>query len=98
VLHGLEPSIDGGTVVVRAHIQGARLVLEVHDNGRGLNAPARHSSGARSAGNGVGLQNIRSRLRSRWGDAARLELQAGEAGTRAIMTLPLDASVPGAPT
>jgi hypothetical protein len=38
VVHGLEPSIEGGTVRVSARVRGEELVLEVQDNGLGLAA------------------------------------------------------------
>jgi hypothetical protein len=37
----------------------------------------------------------RRRLRTRWGDAARLELHAALPGTRAVITLPLEAAPGG---
>ncbi|RVU44573.1 sensor histidine kinase [Rubrivivax rivuli] len=87
VMHGLEPSIEGGTVQVRAQLQGGTLRLEVQDDGLGLNAPAR--PGARR-GNGVALSNIRERLQARFGPEARLELQAAAPqGTLARITIPL---------
>ena len=89
VQHGLEPSIEGGTVVIRARTQAGQLVLEVHDNGRGLHAAPRRATGPGGVSNGVALDNVRSRLRARWGDAATLALQATEPGTRATITLPL---------
>ncbi len=87
VMHGLEPSIKGGTVHVRARLQGGTLRLEVQDDGLGLNAPPR--PGARR-GNGLALNNIRERLQARFGPEARLELQtATPQGTLARITIPL---------
>jgi sensor histidine kinase YesM len=89
VVHGLEPSIDGGTVFVSARRQGTQLVLEVQDNGMGLDAPAR--PGRRSAaGHGMALANIRQRLLTRYGSAATLEVSATHPGTLARITLPLE--------
>ncbi len=94
VMHGLEPSIDGGTVWVRAHVQHHRLQLEVQDDGLGLDAPPR--PGARR-GNGVALSNIRERLQARFGPGACLELlpAPGTArGTLARITIPLSPTTP----
>ena len=102
VMHGLEPSIDGGTVWVRAHVQahahGHMLQLEVQDDGLGLDAPPR--PGARR-GNGVALNNIRERLLARFGPSARLELQPAPGvspgvsqGTLARITIPLSTLKP----
>jgi two-component sensor histidine kinase len=91
VVHGLEPSIQGGTVRVTAHVSGAELVLEVHDDGRGMDAPAR--PGARQ-GHGMALANIRQRLLARYGSAARLDVEQAHPGTLARITLPLQATTP----
>jgi sensor histidine kinase YesM len=96
VQHGLEPSIAGGEVVIRAHAQGGKLVLEVCDDGQGLDAPRRRARGPGGQNNGVALDNLRSRLRTRWGDAARLEFPPAQRGTRAVITMPLEAAATGA--
>jgi LytS/YehU family sensor histidine kinase len=85
--HGLEPQLQGGSVQVRAHVQGHRLLLEVQDDGGGPDAPQR--PGARK-GQGLALANMRARLQSRYGDAASLELQATHPGTRAVIRLPIE--------
>ena len=85
VHHGLEPTLDGGTVAVRAHVAGGQLLLEVLDNGRGLDCPPRRGN---RAGAGMALTNIRQRLQGRYGGEATLELTATDAGTLARITLP----------
>ena len=90
VVHGLEPAIAGGRVQVNARVEGRQLVLEVRDDGRGLNAPPR--AGTRS--NGLALENIRQRLLTRYGTAAQLVVQAAEPGTLARITLPLETPFP----
>lgn len=87
--HGLEPQLAGGCVHVGAHVRDGSLVLEVHDDGRGPDAPAR--PGARK-GSGLALANIRGRLISRYGHAASLEVHAAHPGTRAVIRLPVDAA------
>ncbi len=91
VVHGLEPSIEGGTVRVSAHVDGQRLVLEVQDDGRGLDASPR--PGARR-GNGLALGNIRQRLLARYGPGATLDVQATHPGTLARISIPLQATTP----
>jgi signal transduction histidine kinase len=88
VMHGLEPSIEGGCVQVRAHVADGRLVLSVQDDGRGLDAARRPGS----RGNGMALANIRERLQARYGSAARLHIEAAHPGTLATVTLPLEAA------
>jgi len=84
IRHGISPRIEGGTITIRAAVEKERLVIEVRDDGKGLRPPCRES------GTGIGLKNIRSRLRQRYGDAAGLVLAPVESGgCRATLTLPL---------
>ncbi|MFG6431459.1 sensor histidine kinase [Roseateles sp. LYH14W] len=84
VHHGLEPKIGGGEIVVSARREAGALVLDVEDDGLGLDGPQRRS------GNGVALANIRARLAARWGAAATLTLQPRDGGgTRSRIQLPL---------
>ena len=92
--HGLECKVEGGTVVVRASRQGGTLVVDVDDDGLGeCERPARRAG---TAGNGVALENLRSRLAARYGNAASLSLLLRpDAGARATLNLPLEtASTP----
>ncbi len=82
IQHGIEPTENGGAVWVRAELQGQRLVVSVTDTGQGLAPTAAH---------GVGLANIRERLRALYGSAARLELRAqAPSGVRAEIELPAE--------
>jgi len=85
IKHGVEPMADGGTVSVRARREGAALVIDVEDTGRG---PA----GSVRGGLGVGLSNIRERLAALYGPRAQLRLTAAPpSGTCATLSIPLDA-------
>ncbi len=90
VVHGLEPSVEGGTVTVRAAVEGERLVVTVSDDGRGLEARAVAGAGS---GTGTALANIRERLQQAYGDAASLALAARPPrGTCATLALPYAAT------
>lgn len=84
VMHGLDPKLEGGELVLSARIEGGALCLEVSDNGRGLQAaPPR-------AGGGVGLSNLRARLHSLHGGGAHLQLLENQpCGLTARLLLPL---------
>jgi len=74
IKHGLEPAIEGGELRVSARLEAGQLVLEVADGGVGLAAtPA-------ADGTHFGLHQIRERIATRYGSAARLDLRAGTAG------------------
>ena len=84
VMHGLEPKVDGGEIVLRAVLDDGVLRVEVRDSGRGLvAAPPR-------PGGGVGLSNLRERVRQLHGSGARLELLDNPGGgVVARLLLPL---------
>jgi signal transduction histidine kinase len=85
VMHGLEPKVDGGEIVLRAHADGDALRIEVADSGAGLTEkPAR-------PGGGVGLANLRARLRSLYGPGAQVQLIENQpCGMTVRVLLPLD--------
>jgi LytS/YehU family sensor histidine kinase len=62
IKHGLEPVTGGGTVWIIAREADGKVSVTVADNGRGF--------GGDSAGTGVGLKNIRERLKLAYGEAA----------------------------
>ncbi len=64
IKHGVAPARRPVEVLVRARIEGAQLVIEVSDDGEGVQGPQ---------GTCVGLRNVRDRLTVRFGDAASLE-------------------------
>ncbi|TXG01219.1 sensor histidine kinase [Massilia arenae] len=67
IKHGLEPKVAGGTITVRARVEGATLCVDVCDDGVGFNL---------HAGSGVGLANIRERLALLYGKDAELVIEA----------------------
>jgi hypothetical protein len=84
IMHGLEPKVDGGEIVVRASCSAGVLRIEVSDDGVGL------GTGAARPGGGVGLSNLRERLRSLHGLAAQLQLiENPAAGVTSRLLLPL---------
>jgi signal transduction histidine kinase len=85
--HGLEPKAEGGCLRIHARHQDGRLDICVEDDGLGLEAAARRP---RRGSNGIALDNIRARLQSRYGQAARLSLEPRpQGGTMARLNLPL---------
>ena len=84
VRYGIAPRASGGNIEIAAALSGARLSLEVRDDGRG----------AELVTEGIGISNTRARLEQLYGSRAKLELgnlprRAGEGGGfRARIELP----------
>jgi signal transduction histidine kinase len=72
IKHGIEPLAEGGRIAVAARVDAAagQLVVEVADTGAGLAQDA--------PGQGIGLANVRERLKLLYGEAASLELEENE--------------------
>ena len=71
IKHGLEPKIEGGRIDVSASLIDGAMQVEVRDNGIGFNM---------HADEGVGLANIRERLRLLYGNSAELVIEAPQGG------------------
>ncbi|MCX8003585.1 MAG: histidine kinase [Burkholderiaceae bacterium] len=84
IRHGLEPKAAPGQVRIRARASADGVDLAVEDDGVGFDAT--------TAGDGVGLANLRERLRALYGEAARLTIEEARPGTRVRLHLPLAAS------
>lgn len=84
--HGLSRRARPGSLTISSRVVGDdRLELVVADDGDGLPADF-----ATRASSGVGLANVRARLRQLYGDAAQLSLASpGEGGVTARIELPV---------
>ncbi len=88
IKHGLEPAIDGGELIISAQRLGEQLQLEVQDSGVGLEQASLRSESL--PGTRFGLQQVRERLATLYGEHARLTLgPAPGGGTLARILLPL---------
>jgi sensor histidine kinase YesM len=75
IRHGLEPKIEGGVVSVRARREGEAVVIDVADSGVGFAAATR---------GGVGLTNLRDRLRLLYGERASLAIGESQGGGASV--------------
>jgi LytS/YehU family sensor histidine kinase len=83
VRHGIASRVEGGIVHLSAKISAGLLVLVVEDSGSGLKTVDK------SDRQGIGLKNVRDRLKHIYHDQAVLRLAALEpTGTRVTLTLP----------
>jgi hypothetical protein len=91
IKHGLEPKIDGGTLIVRASQEAQTLVIEVHDTGVGLQLNALENKC--NAGSHFGLQQVRERLKVKYGATASLTIGTApgmDGGTLVRLMIPID--------
>jgi signal transduction histidine kinase len=94
IAHGLEPKVEGGEIVVSAHAENEHVCVRISDTGAGLN-----ESAPRKPGGGVGLSNLRERLGSLYGSAAKVELLENQpCGMTVRLMLPLNASPTSKPS
>ena len=82
VLHGIEPSASGGRVLVSAERFDGAVRIRVTDDGVGMNPGA--------AGHGVGIANVRKRLRSSFGPSGTVALfETPGGGVSAVLRIPM---------
>jgi hypothetical protein len=80
--HGIRPLPAGGELLIRARVRQAVLAIEVENSGRVRDSP--------SDGAGVGLRNVRERLRLLYGGRAELQLTGGNNGrVQATVEIPI---------
>jgi LytS/YehU family sensor histidine kinase len=65
IRHGLEPKVEGGELVVHMRLAGKDALIEIADTGVGFQTTTR---------GGVGLSNLRDRLRLLYGERAALTI------------------------
>lgn len=82
VRHGISKTARKGEISLNAFKNNGRLTLEVHDNGNGLDPSKDEQVPA-----GVGLSNVRSRLRELYGNDFSFELSENE-GVTATLSIP----------
>ena len=83
IKHGLEPRTAGGTVWIRARRNDDEVAVTVADDGDGFNS--------KTSGTGIGLKNVRERLRLVYDGRAALAVVANfPAGVAATITVPAE--------
>ena len=94
IKHGLEPRISGGTVTLRSRITNdGMLMVEVEDDGVGM-APEQNIaspvSGLVRPGTGIGMRNVRDRMKVLYGEMASLETNSRPGrGTKVTLKMPI---------
>jgi LytS/YehU family sensor histidine kinase len=80
IKHGIEPHAEGGEVHLEAKQDGGALIVSVTDTGHGF---------ADHLGQGMGLTNLRERLKALYGQSSRFTLDAIRPhGAKATIAIP----------
>ena len=91
IKHGLEPRLEGGTVTLRSRItEDGLLLVEVEDDGVGME-PGRATPGEFSRpGTGIGMRNVRERMEVLYGEAAVVNIESRPGrGTKVVLRMPV---------
>jgi two-component system LytT family sensor kinase len=85
IRHGLSPKLGECRLIISGRQENEHVLLSVEDNGVGT------SNGSLVAdGSGIGLRNVRERLRTLYGERARFQFESqARLGSRAAVYLPL---------
>jgi two-component system LytT family sensor kinase len=82
VRHGISPKVGGGVVRIEASRDGEMIKVTVKDNGMGFK---------QSSIEGIGLRNVRERLRVAYGQRASIQISsAGTGGTSVEILMPVE--------
>lgn len=82
IRHGIEPVSDSGNIKISSFLKHQKLLINIEDDGAGFNK--------RAESNGIGLSNIRERLKNHFGDNYALQIEKNEPhGTIIEIELPL---------
>jgi two-component system LytT family sensor kinase len=89
IKHGLSSKVEGGSIYLRSRLSDSKLVIEVEDDGVGMDAvPV--AGAATWPGMGIGMANISERLKVLYGDTARMTIDSHQGkGTLVRIRLPL---------
>ncbi len=84
VKHGISKRLEGGRIIIRAHSDNDRTIIEIEDNGTGLPQESQEEPGL-----GIGLTNVNERLQVIYGEKGQLRLtRIPGRGTLARLEIP----------
>jgi two-component system, LytTR family, sensor kinase len=90
--HGLAPKLEGGRICLRTSNRGGRLHIEIEDNGVGISEEKMPHVYVE----GIGLSNVRERLRVLYGTDFNLEIESHE-GKGTVIRIDVPQLVPVIP-
>ncbi|MBS1820222.1 MAG: histidine kinase [Acidobacteria bacterium] len=82
IVHGIADLLDGGTITITVTREGERILLRIENPRDPDVAPRRHG--------GVGLENVRRRVQTAFGDRARFDATSETGHFRVDLNLPVE--------
>ncbi|MFZ0640072.1 MAG: histidine kinase [Candidatus Acidiferrales bacterium] len=85
IRHGLAPKLEGGEIRLSTKMTDGRLTIDINDNGMGIS----NERLAEIYHDGIGISNVRERLRLLYGDQFLMEIKSQEGqGTQIRIEIP----------
>jgi two-component system, LytTR family, sensor kinase len=85
IRHGLAPKLEGGEIRLCTRMTDGRLTIDINDNGMGISTERL----AEIYHEGIGISNVRERLRLLYGDQFRMDIKSQEGqGTQIRIEIP----------
>jgi two-component system, LytTR family, sensor kinase len=90
IKHGLSAKVEGGSIYLRSRMTESKVIIEVEDDGVGMDGThlAERTNG--TSGTGIGMANVVERLKVLYGETAKMSVDGREGkGTLVRLRLPL---------
>ncbi|MEP6645156.1 MAG: histidine kinase [Acidobacteriaceae bacterium] len=88
IKHGLSSKIEGGSIYIRSRLTDSHLIIEVEDDGVGMETTNFLDNTTRPTGTGIGMANVAERLKVLYSDTARMTVD-GRVGKGTLVRLRL---------
>jgi two-component system sensor histidine kinase YesM len=98
IYHGIEPSMEKGTIEIKSILDGGNLIITVTDNGVGMTPDLIQSvididsKGEFSSSHSIGIKNVIKRIKALYGTEYGIEIQS-ELSDRTTVTIVLPAKL-----
>ena len=82
VIHGIGPSINGGTIIISSKETSSGIIFSVNDNGPGIDdTTIKNVLNRTDTGDHIGLKNVNERLENLYGSSLKIESLPGKGTT-----------------
>ena len=89
ILHGASDSADMITITISSYFQNSLLWIVLSDNGKGITTTQLETLNSERTSSGIGIRNVKERLRLYYGDTGLLEITGKESvGTICKISIP----------